>query len=77
MKYKDRWHYYSAQSGKWRRGDRLFQQGPLYDMESTDVLHTSNLRRGTYSFYFGVDTHMNGLQDFSDYYENSVTLTIE
>ena len=77
MEYKNRWHYYGAQSGKWRRGSMLYQQGPLTGFESVEVLNTSGLRKGVYTFYFGVDTQMNGLQDLSNYYFDSVPVTIE
>jgi hypothetical protein len=77
MEYKNRWHYYGAQSGKWRRGSRLYQQGPLVSSESIEVLNTSNLRRGEYTLYFGVDTQMNGLHDLNNYYVDSITVNIE
>ena len=77
MEYKNRWHYYSAQSGKWRRGSRIYKQGPLTSFESVEVLNTSSLRRGVYTFYFGVDTQMNGLQDLSNYQFDRITVTIE
>ncbi len=77
MEYKNRWHYYNAKSGKWRRGNRLYKQGPLISMGPVEVLDTSNLHKGSYIFYFGVDTKMNGLQDMSSYYVDRLTVHIE
>jgi hypothetical protein len=77
MHYRNRWYRYDERTGKWRRGDSVFRQGPLHTMGPVEVLNTSRLPHGQYRLYFGVDTFMNGIQDSDQYYVDSVTVNVQ
>jgi hypothetical protein len=53
------WYYYNRTSG-WLPGREVTLQIPLRDFPSREVLDISELRAGTYTFYFGVDLIKNG-----------------
>jgi len=58
------WYYYNAGTGTWLSGFSVTYQGPLFDLSPPlEVLNTSGLPTGTYTFYFGVDGNMNGSLD--------------
>jgi hypothetical protein len=63
------WHYYVYPDGWYYTPDLLniqpAYQGALFTLSPVEVLYTSGLPTGTYVFYFGVDTVMNGQLDFS------------
>jgi hypothetical protein len=46
------------------------------DVPVREVLHTSNLPGGTYTFYFGIDLDMNGAYDPGQAYGDSVRVTV-
>lgn len=54
-------NYYNL-SGNWSPGLIVSHQGPLFDLSATSIT-VSNLPAGSYTFYFGVDTVMNGTVD--------------
>ena len=56
------WYYYDLNLG-WTPGFSVTHQGPLFDLSPFEVLNLSGLPEGTYTYYFGVDTIMNGLLD--------------
>jgi len=70
------WYYYNAYTGSWISGFSCTYQGPLFDLSPYEVLNTSGLPISTYTFYFGVDRHMNCSWDDSQYYD-SVIVNIE
>ena len=51
-------------------------QGALFALSPFKILNTSNLAEGDYNLYFGVDTNMNGLLDYSSLSYSSFKLTI-
>lgn len=51
-------------------------QGPLLDLDPYEVLNTSGMAEGTHTFYFGVDTNMNGLLDFDQLFYDFVKVNI-
>ncbi len=69
------WYYYNLLSG-WLPGLVVTYQGPLFVLSPYEVLNTSILPIGTYTFYFGVDMLMNGIIDMSQMYYDSVEVTI-
>ena len=54
------WQYYDLNLGAYTPGLMVTYQGALFDLGSTEILNTSSLDAGTYTFYFGVDLKMNG-----------------
>jgi hypothetical protein len=64
---------------RWVRSDapiRIYG-GPLFYLSSYEVLNTSGLPVGPYTFHFGVDLLMNGSLDFGQLYYDSVDVNIE
>jgi hypothetical protein len=51
--------------------------GPLFNLSPYDILNTTGLSIGTYTFYFGVDMVMNGSLDMNQIYYDSVDVNIE
>ena len=52
-------------------------QGPLFDLSPFEVLNVpGRLHKGTYIFYFAVDTTMNGVLDFGELFFDSVIVNI-
>ena len=50
-------------------------QGSLFDLSTFEVLNRS-IPVGTYTFYFAVDTNMNGVLDFGELFFDSVVVNI-
>ena len=70
------WYYYDAGTEDWLPGFHVSYQGPLFELTpSSEVLNTSELPTGGYTFYFGVDGNRNGNLDEPLYYD-SVEVTI-
>lgn len=75
------WFYY-VYPGRWENagwglsGISLAYQGPLFHLTPLNVLDISDLPSGAYTFYFGIDTAMNGALDSPLYYE-SVTVNVK
>lgn len=69
------WCYY-IYPGSWENagpelsGISFAYQGPLFDLTPFNILDISNLPSGDYTFYFGIDTSMNGAMDSPLYYES-------
>jgi hypothetical protein len=70
------WYYYSLSAG-WLPGLTVTYQGALFDLSSYS-LNLSGLSSGSYTFYFGVDTVMNGTLDpgFGQLYYDSVEVNV-
>ena len=69
------WFHYDLSSG-WIPGLSFTYQGPLSDLGTFTVLNMAGLPVGTYTFYFAVDTNMNGVLDFGELYFDSVVVNI-
>ncbi len=76
FKYGNRWYHYNPVLKKWKRGFTLYQQAPISNMEAVKVFDYSNLPAGQYTFYFMIDSNMNGYQDADMLYSDSSTVTI-
>ncbi len=76
FEYRNRLYHYTKSNGKWRRGDSTFDQGPLSSISPVDVLNSSHLSKGHYTFYFMVDTNMDGYKDTDQMYLSEVQVNI-
>ncbi len=72
MEYRSRLYSYDKLSGKWRRGLSYYKQSVLNNLAPLEVINDSSLAKGQYTFYFGVDTVMNGIQDADQIYSDVV-----
>jgi hypothetical protein len=70
------WYRYDVGGDTWVPGQAVTHQGPLFDLSSYEVLNMSGLPVGSYIFYFGVDTIMNGSIDMGVIYYDSVDVNI-
>ena len=76
------WYYLNVSTISWAyAGDSYaglssMYQGPLFDLSSFEVLNMTGLPDGMYTFYFAVDTNMNGSFDFDQLYYDSVDVNI-
>ena len=68
--------YRFAVPGGWGPGISVTHQGPLFDLASYTVLNATGLPLGDYTFYFGVDTVMNGSLDLGQMTYDSVNVSI-
>jgi hypothetical protein len=69
------WYYFHLVNG-WLPGENVTRQGPLINLFSKEVLNSSRLPAGSYTFYFGVDLNMNGSLDMDQIYYDRVKVTI-
>ena len=70
------WYRYDVAGNTWISGMSCTHMGPLFDLPLYNVLDISGLPIGSYDFYFGVDTRMNGSIDFAQLYYDSVEVNI-
>lgn len=71
------WYRYDVASGLWNQGFTFTYQGPLFAVTTPfEVLRVSGLPAGTYTFYFGIDTTMNGSVDFDRLYYDGVIVRV-
>lgn len=68
------WRHFDQSS--WRTGISPLHQGPMFSLAPTTILDWSGLPVGSYSFYFGVDTILNGVPDQADMMMDSVVVTV-
>ena len=52
-------------------------QGPLFGFGNTQLLNSSDLTKGTHTFYFGVDLNMNGSLDMDSIYYDWVSVVVQ
>lgn len=72
------WYYFNADSGSWREGVAVSYQGALFNLPAVEVLNISGVPTGSYTFYFGVDTVMNGaLNSEQLYYDLCIVAVAE
>ena len=69
------WFYFNL-SGGWLPGIVVTHQGPLFDLAPFAVLNMTGLPTGTYTFYFGVDTVVNGSPDMGNINFDTVQVDI-
>jgi hypothetical protein len=63
--------YYKNPFSGWQPGLSVTHQGPLFNLTPPlEVLNTSGLPEGNYTFYFGVDGNMNGNLDGPLFYDS-------
>ncbi len=70
------WYYYDLNIG-FTPGFAVSYQGDLLSLSSYEVLHMSGLTAGTYVFFFGVDTVVNGQVNMDSLMYDSVTVVVE
>ena len=76
------WYYFDAGTMSWAyAGDSYTDlsptyQGSLFDLSPFEVLNMTGLHDGTYTFYFAVDTNMNGLLDIDELFFDFVFVNI-
>jgi hypothetical protein len=72
------WYWYTPQR-RWIKSRPPIRAyaGPLFNLLPYEVLNTTELPKGGYTFYFGVDLFMNESLDLSQLYYDSVDVTIE
>jgi hypothetical protein len=70
------WYHYHPTSG-WLPGREVSLQEPLLDFPTREVLNSSNLPTGTYTFYFGIDLLMNGSINMDKGFYDKVKVTID
>jgi len=71
------WYHFKIYPQSWIPGYGITSQGPLYPLGPKDVISSSGLPRGTYIFYFGVDTNRNAVWEPAQGIYDSVTVTIQ
>jgi hypothetical protein len=63
--------YYKNLFSGWKPGLSVTHQGPLFNLTPPlEVLNTSGLPKGNYTFYFGVDGNKNGILDQPLFYDS-------
>ena len=72
------WYYYDVfdHSQSWKPGLSPTYTGALFALPSFTVLDVAGLPPGVYTFYFGVDTNMNGVLDLPLLYLDSVIVSV-
>jgi len=73
------YYYYSATQNTWIPGFNVSYQAVLANLSTAEVLKISSLPVGTYTFYFGVDTDINGAFDTGSdqFYVDSVVVNVQ
>jgi hypothetical protein len=69
------WYYYDPAAG-FTPGLFVSYQGGLQELAAYEVLRTSGLAAGTYTFYFGVDLNVNGEVDYDSLVYQAVTVIV-
>ncbi|MCF8145333.1 MAG: hypothetical protein K9N21_15560 [Deltaproteobacteria bacterium] len=68
------WYHFNVGTS-WSPGLSVAYQGPLFDLAPYQVLN-STLPEGTYYFYFGVDSVVNGSPDMDNIYYDTVSVIV-
>ena len=69
-------HHFDLSSGAMVQGLLPTHQGPLFSLGTTTLLNSYHFTLGTHTFYFGVDTEMNGLLDTDAIYYDWVGVNV-
>lgn len=68
-------HYdYDNSGGSWLPGFSVSHRGPLFNLNSIEVLNISGLPSGTYTLYLGIDLIMNSSLDYGHLYYDSIAV---
>lgn len=67
---------YSFIDEKWRQGISPADQGACKDYGPREILNMAGLPAGTYEFFFGIDTIMNGKPELKSSYIDTAKVTI-
>lgn len=70
------WYYLDAYTGSWLPGLSFSYKGPLFNLPPVKISDISGLPPGTYTFYFAVDTNMNGQLDFDQLHYDDVVVNV-
>lgn len=76
------WYYFDVGTMNWIYAGSSYtdlsytHQGPLFNLSPFEVLNISGLPEGTYTFYFAIDTNMNGSLDSDQLYYDAVSVNI-
>lgn len=71
------WYRYDRTTRSWKAGIAVTFQGALMPVAWLEVLNSSTLPPGTYTFYFAVDTLLNALVDMDHLIQDSVQVTVQ
>jgi len=77
QEYNGSFKYYSEASRKKSKAPSLYYQGPLSKQGPVKIFKSKRLKKGQHTFYFGIDTEMNGVIDPEAFYYDSVTVNVE
>ena len=70
------WYYYDLATERWHRGKGVSYQGSLYEIDSEELRVRRSKRKGEYTYYFKIDTNMNGEMDEDLLYKDSVEVEV-
>ena len=70
------WYYFDMAQGTWMPGTSfLIWQGPLFSFSNVELPGSISLPEGSSTFFFVIDTNMNGLLDADLYYDWVVVIS--
>ncbi len=69
-------YYFDLAAGSFVSGLSNTYSGPLFDLSQTQILLFPSLTIGTHTFYFGVDTNMNGSLDMDRLFYDNVVVNV-
>ncbi len=69
-------YYFDLTAGSFVSGFSNTYGGPLFDLSQTQILLFPSLAAGTHTFYFGLDTNMNGSLDVDRLLYDSVVVNV-
>ncbi|MEI6515044.1 MAG: Ig-like domain-containing protein, partial [bacterium] len=70
------WQYYDAASSLWQKSIKVTYKGPFASMGVTPMLDSTTLPVGTNSFFFGVDSKMDGILQIDKLIYDSVQVIV-
>jgi hypothetical protein len=71
------WFHFDYATGSWLPGLATAYQGPCFDLAPYELLYTTDLPVGDYTFHFGIDMLMDGRPTLGTMYSSSVDVTVE
>ncbi len=71
------WYYYDPLTKYWKKIPAYYDQREIINTATVEVMKTSNLPRGLYKLYFGVDTNANGSIDPDEYHYDEMSVRIK
>ena len=70
-------NYYDLPTGSMVPGLLPTHQGPLFNLDPTQLLNSSNITVGTHIFYFGIDLKKNSLLDMDSLHYDWVRVVVQ